>query len=89
MKNSQLTRTRLSRGGFRPSNATGFGWTSTRLARDVRPMPGPTSLGRSLKTLFTSVFDVRPDGPELGRGKETGGSPGRGPGLTPARPPAL
>lgn len=63
-----------------------LGRTSTLLARDVRPMYGPTATGLTPKAPFTSKFNVRPDGPYMGRTWAGRASPGTGPGLTPARP---
>lgn len=63
-----------------------MGRTSPLLARDVRPMYGPTVTGLTPKGAFTSRFNVRPDGPYIGRTWAGGASPGTGPGLTPARP---
>lgn len=63
-----------------------LGRTSTLLARDVRPMYGPTATGLTAKVSFTSKLNVRPDGPYMGRTWAGRASPGTGPGLTPARP---
>jgi hypothetical protein len=63
-----------------------LGRTLTWLARDVRPMSGPVLQSRTLKPVSSSAFNVRLNGPDLGRTWAARGSPGPGPGHTPATP---